>query len=79
VIEDGELGVTKSFGVIRDAPLPAGVAFVAPVAGQIEIWNVKLQELKEIAAKMEGFLRETLEPQGFADSVQRTPFTVPLQ
>ncbi len=49
VIEDGEVGVTKSFGAIRDEPLPAGVAFVAPVVRQIETWNVKLQELKETA------------------------------
>ncbi len=49
VIEDGEVGVTKSFGAIRDEPLPAGVAFVAPVVRQVETWNVKLQELKETA------------------------------
>jgi regulator of protease activity HflC (stomatin/prohibitin superfamily) len=49
VIEDGEVGVSKSFGAIRDEPLPAGVAFVAPVVRQVETWNVKLQELKETA------------------------------
>ncbi len=49
VIEDGEVGVSKSFGVIADEPLPAGVAFVAPVVRQVETWNVKLQELKESA------------------------------
>jgi len=49
VIEAGEVGVTKSFGAIRDEPLPAGVAFVAPVVRQVETWNVKLQELKETA------------------------------
>ena len=49
VIEDGEVGVTKSFGAISDEPLPAGVAFVAPVLRQVETWNVKLQELKETA------------------------------
>ena len=47
VIEDGEVGVSKSFGAISDQPVPQGVAFVAPVARQIETWNVKLQELKE--------------------------------
>ncbi len=36
VIEDGEVGVTKSFGAIRDEPLPAGVAFVAPIVRQVE-------------------------------------------
>ncbi len=49
VIEDGEVGITKSFGTIADEPLPAGIAFVAPVVRLVEIWNVKLQELKETA------------------------------
>ena len=49
VIEDGEVGVSKSFGAISDEPVPQGVAFVVPVARQIETWNVKLQELKETA------------------------------
>ena len=49
VIEDGEVGVTKSFGAIRDEPLPQGAAFVVPVARQVETWNVKLQELTETA------------------------------
>ena len=47
VIEDGEVGVSKSFGVISEEPVPAGVAFVVPVVRQVETWNVKLQELKE--------------------------------
>ncbi len=49
VIEDGEVGITKSFGAIADEPLPAGIAFVAPVVRLVETWNVKLQELKETA------------------------------
>jgi hypothetical protein len=49
VIEDGEVGVSKSFGEISDEPLLAGVAFVAPVIRTLETWNVKLQELKETA------------------------------
>jgi len=49
VIEDGEVGVSKSFGEISDKPLLAGVAFVAPVIRTVETWNVKLQELKETA------------------------------
>jgi len=49
VIEDGEVGVSKSFGAIADEPLLAGVAFVVPVVRQVETWNVKLQELKETA------------------------------
>ena len=49
VIDDGEVGISKSFGEIADEPVPQGVAFVIPVARQIETWNVKLQELKEKA------------------------------
>ncbi len=49
VIEDGEVGVSKSFGAISDEPVPQGVAFVVPIARQIERWNIKLQELKETA------------------------------
>ena len=49
VIEDGEVGVQKSFGSISDEPISPGVAFVVPVARQVETWNVKLQELKETA------------------------------
>ncbi len=49
VIEDGEVGVSKSFGSINDEPVQQGVAFVIPVARQIETWNVKLQERKETA------------------------------
>lgn len=49
IIEDGEVGVSKSFGRIADEPIPQGVAFVVPVVRQVETWNVKLQELKETA------------------------------
>lgn len=49
VIEDGEVGVSKSFGEIRDEPVDAGPAFVLPVVRQVETWNVKLQEIKETA------------------------------
>ena len=49
VIEDGEVGVSKSFGNIGDEPVPQGVALVVPIARQVEVWNVKLQELKETA------------------------------
>lgn len=49
LIEDGEVGVSKSFGAISDEPVPQGVAFVVPVARQVETWNVKLQEHKERA------------------------------
>ncbi len=49
VIEDGEVGISKSFGEIGDEPVPQGIAIVVPVARQIETWNVKLQEQKETA------------------------------
>lgn len=49
VIEDGQVGVSKSFGSIDDEPLTQGLKFVIPVARQIETWNVKLQEIKETA------------------------------
>jgi len=49
VIEDGEVGVKKSFGAISDEPVPQGVTLVIPVARQIETWNIKLQERKETA------------------------------
>jgi len=49
VIEDGEVGVKKTFGNISDDVVGQGVSLVVPVARQIEVWNVKLQELKEKA------------------------------
>lgn len=49
VIEDGEVGVRKSFGAIADEPVGQGVTLQIPVARQVETWNVKLQEIKETA------------------------------
>jgi len=49
VIEDGEVGVSKSFGSISDEPVAQGVALQFPVVRIVETWNVKLQELKETA------------------------------
>ncbi len=49
VIEDGEVGVAKSFCAIADEPLSQGLTYVIPVARQVERWNIKLQELKETA------------------------------
>jgi len=49
VIEDGEVGVSKSFGKIRDEPVGQGVALQFPIVRQVETWNVKLQERKETA------------------------------
>jgi len=49
VIEDGEVGVSKSFGKIKDEPVGQGVVIQVPVVRTVETWNVKLQELKETA------------------------------
>jgi len=49
VIEDGEVGVSKSFGKIADEPVGIGIVIQVPVIRTVETWNVKLQELKETA------------------------------
>ena len=49
VIEDGEVGVSKSFGEISDEPVLQGVVIQVPVVRTVETWNIKLQELKETA------------------------------
>jgi len=49
VIEDGEVGVSKSFGAIRDEPVGRGLVIQIPLFRTVETWNIKLQELKETA------------------------------
>ncbi len=49
VIEDGQVGVSKSFGSIADEPVGPGVVIQVPIVRTVEPWNVKLQELKETA------------------------------
>jgi len=49
VIEDGEVGVSKSFGTIKNEPVLQGIVIQVPVVRTVETWNVKLQELKETA------------------------------
>jgi prohibitin 1 len=49
VIEDGEVGVSKSFGRISDEPVGRGIALQFPIVRTVETWNVKLQEVKETA------------------------------
>jgi regulator of protease activity HflC (stomatin/prohibitin superfamily) len=49
VIEDGEVGVSKSFGSISDEPVSQGIVIQVPVVRTVETWNVKLQEIKETA------------------------------
>ena len=50
IIEDGEVGVKKSFGKIDDAPVGQGPVIQIPVVRTVETWNTKLQEVKESAA-----------------------------
>jgi len=49
IIEDGEVGVKKSFGSISDEPVGQGVSLQFPVVRTVTPWNIKLQELKETA------------------------------
>jgi len=49
IIEDGEVGVSKSFGTIASEPVGQGVALQFPVVRTVTAWNIKLQELKESA------------------------------
>jgi regulator of protease activity HflC (stomatin/prohibitin superfamily) len=49
VIEDGEAGVKAQFGSIQEQPLATGWHFYVPLFTWIETWNVKTQELKEVA------------------------------
>ena len=49
VIEDGEVGVSKSFGTISDEPVGPGVSLQFPVVRTVTPWNIKLQEIKEKA------------------------------
>lgn len=49
IIEDGQVGVKKSFGVISDEPVGQGIFLQIPVVRTIETWNIKLQEIQEMA------------------------------
>lgn len=50
IIEDGQVGVKKSFGTISDEPTEPGLFFQIPVVRSIEHWNVKIQEIEERAS-----------------------------
>lgn len=50
IIEDGEVGVRKSFGSIADEPVGQGPVLQIPIVRTVETWNVKLQEVKETAS-----------------------------
>ncbi len=49
VVEDGEVGIRKSMGKIEDQPLSIGVQANVPFFAEVEIWNAKIQEIKETA------------------------------
>ena len=49
VVEDGEVGVKADFGHIAEQPLGAGWHWYVPLFSWIETWNVKTQEIKEVA------------------------------
>jgi regulator of protease activity HflC (stomatin/prohibitin superfamily) len=49
IIEDGEVGVSKSFGAISDEPVGQGLTYQFPVIRTVETWNIKLREIKETA------------------------------
>ncbi len=43
VVENGTVGISKSFGKISKEPLKPGVKLHIPVAYEVEVWNVKTQ------------------------------------
>lgn len=49
VIEDGEVGVEKSFGYINNEPVGRGIFFQFPVIRKVETWDIKMQEIQEKA------------------------------
>ncbi len=48
-IEDGQAGVKAEFGKISPEPLNTGWHFFIPLTSWVETWDVKTQELKEVA------------------------------
>ena len=49
VVEDGQVGVKADFGHIANQALGPGWHFYWPVSSWIEVWNIKTQEIKEVA------------------------------
>jgi regulator of protease activity HflC (stomatin/prohibitin superfamily) len=49
VIEDGQTGVKADFGKVAPQPLETGWHLYLPMVSWVEVWNVKTQELKEVA------------------------------
>ncbi len=50
VIEDGQVGVKADFGHIADEALGPGWHWYVPFTSWVEVWDVKTQELKEMAS-----------------------------
>ncbi len=50
VIEDGQAGVKADFGKVQPEPVGTGWHLYLPMVTWIETWNVKTQELKEVAS-----------------------------
>ena len=44
-VEDGTVGVSKSFGKIDDSILAPGIYANVPLAREVEVWNIKTQRL----------------------------------
>lgn len=49
IVEDGQAGVKADFGKISDQALSTGWHLYLPVVTWIEVWNVKTQNIKELA------------------------------
>lgn len=50
VVEDGQASLYHTFGKIDDHAGGSGFKFFVPVLQRVEKWNVKKQEIKEVAA-----------------------------
>ncbi len=49
IVDDGQVGVRKSFGKISDVPVGTGVRLNVPYFATTEVWNTKLMQLEENA------------------------------
>ncbi|MCB0346656.1 MAG: prohibitin family protein [Bdellovibrionales bacterium] len=45
VVEDGTVGISKSFGNINDTALSPGIHANIPLIREVEVWNIKTQRL----------------------------------
>ncbi len=49
IVEDGQVGVRKSFGKISDQAIGTGIQLNVPYFAATEVWSTKIQELEESA------------------------------